>query len=712
MIVGKQTRTAVAIFAVILVALEITSVVASHQQIRKVERLLEDSMAWRERRDLVNSVELSVLRMQASRRGFVLTRDETFAQQLAISANETKRQINELVARFQPEDFPRRHASLADQMARIKVLVDEYWEQLSLSVAEYRSRPDATAQRSSTLDGQVQSETIQLRLNALEANIEAAQEYDLRQLVGTAELLENINILLEVLIILALAAGYWFLRREILHRQGAQAELARLNEELEQVVAIRTQAIAAAANRQQQFLELSTEAIISCDESKHVTYMNAAAKNLFADREPLQSDPLLEHLLGGEEHSGEYNWLDALWSKPSRLPFRASQVLTSQGTYSPVQLSGMSFRDATGIQVQLVVRDVSRQIANEQLLKEQLRFIDQLIDAIPMPLSVRDERGRYLRTNRAYESIYECNRNEIRQRSVFDVLDPDRAKRVSDYDSRTIDSSTSIVYPSAVNKPGQPTSHYLTRSFAMRREDRSVIGVVAVDTDVTELRGKEAELMETNRELEALSQKLIRSQEDERRRIARDLHDQVGQILTALKMSLEMLALQDSVGPSELAKTTLLANEALSQTRTLTTSLHPHILEDLGLVPAVRWLAEHYVEPLSLAVEIETNVVPERANPAHELVAFRTVQEALTNILRHAQASSVKVRLSCDQHELHISIADDGEGFLIGAAAADPNHVASLGLASMRERVAEVGGVLHIKSSPGQGTEVLARIPW
>ena len=155
-----------------------------------------------------------------------------------------------------------------------------------------------------------------------------------------------------------------------------------------------------------------------------------------------------------------------------------------------------------------------------------------------------------------------------------------------------------------------------------------------------------------------------------------------------------------------------LADEALSHTRSLTASLHPHILEDLGLDAAVRWLADKFARPFMAAVRIDVRLDPQRGRPANELVAFRVVQEAITNVMRHANASRLRLSLKTRGELLHILVADDGGGFYASVSLSGQVQTASLGLASMRERLAEVGGDMSIESEVGQGTRVRAVLPW
>jgi signal transduction histidine kinase len=207
---------------------------------------------------------------------------------------------------------------------------------------------------------------------------------------------------------------------------------------------------------------------------------------------------------------------------------------------------------------------------------------------------------------------------------------------------------------------------------------------------------------------------MIDAQEEERRRIARELHDQVGQILTALQLQLGSVAkrgaIEDAAASLMLARE--FADEALRHTRDLSASLHPHLLDDLGLEPALNWLVDRFIRPLVPDVELRCRLQPPRGSQQAELVAFRVVQEALTNAARHSQATRIGVILEVEVGTLSIEVIDDGVGFEGGAAGVEAKRGTSLGLAAMHDRVAELGGDLEMHSTPGIGTRIRATLPW
>jgi PAS domain S-box-containing protein len=222
-------------------------------------------------------------------------------------------------------------------------------------------------------------------------------------------------------------------------------------------------------------------------------------------------------------------------------------------------------------------------------------------------------------------------------------------------------------------------------------------------------RGEEELVAHRNR-LRALSTRLLQAREDEAKRIAHALHDEAGQLLVAVRLELDDLARTLPGGDAaRMARTRALLDQIEEQLRRLSHELRPMILDDLGLAPALRFLAEGIGRRSGLAVVVESSV-GERLPPLVETAVYRIVQEALTNVARHAAAARVDVRLSRDARALLCSVADDGRGFDVDPTLARRGSE-SLGLVGMRERADALGGTLEIGSAPGQGTRIQVTIP-
>ncbi len=213
--------------------------------------------------------------------------------------------------------------------------------------------------------------------------------------------------------------------------------------------------------------------------------------------------------------------------------------------------------------------------------------------------------------------------------------------------------------------------------------------------------------------LEALSHRLVETQEAERRHIARELHDEIGQTLTAVKISLQAIERQAeaAVLAPHVAESIHIVEQAIQQVRNLSLDLRPSLLDDLGLVVTLRWYLARQSQWAGFTVQFSADPPELQLSPELETVCFRIVQEALTNIARHAGAQQVWVELQQRETELYLSIRDDGTGFDVEEALARAIHGASLGLLSMQERASLLGGQLKINSVPGHGVEIRARFP-
>jgi len=213
----------------------------------------------------------------------------------------------------------------------------------------------------------------------------------------------------------------------------------------------------------------------------------------------------------------------------------------------------------------------------------------------------------------------------------------------------------------------------------------------------------------------ALSARILDLQDTERRRIARELHDSVGQYLVGLKINLEQLLSARANLPAAheklLADTLDLADRSMVEVRTISHLLHPPLLDEVGLESATRWYADGFAKRSALKVSLHLDPIINRLPKEVELALFRVLQESLTNVHRHAGAKSIEVVLTCSAGHVALSVIDDGAGissevltrFLSGRAS-------GVGLAGMRERLAELDGTLEVERRP-HGTAVRATIP-
>lgn len=215
------------------------------------------------------------------------------------------------------------------------------------------------------------------------------------------------------------------------------------------------------------------------------------------------------------------------------------------------------------------------------------------------------------------------------------------------------------------------------------------------------------ESQKVQHELQALSKRLVEAEERERRAISRELHDEVGQSLSAMLVDVESLmeaSGNEGVLRQGLQRIKTLAENCLNEVRNMALLLRPPMLDDLGLVAAIDWQARDVSKRTGLLVDLVEENVSEDLPEAHKTCAYRIVQEALNNCSKHAGAKSVRIVLRQETNDLRISVEDDGKGF-------DSRRVQGLGLVGMKERVTQLGGRLNVASEPGRGTQIQANLP-
>lgn len=216
--------------------------------------------------------------------------------------------------------------------------------------------------------------------------------------------------------------------------------------------------------------------------------------------------------------------------------------------------------------------------------------------------------------------------------------------------------------------------------------------------------------------LQTLSSAIVNIQEEERRRIAQELHDEAGQALTGIKLNLEWV--EKELPPAEKAvrerieEVKTQVGKIMEELRRLSYDLRPAILDELGLVPTLRWYIEEYSKRTRTAVHLQTTGLQKRLSAKIEILLYRVIQEALTNVAKHAQAESVILSLEKKDVHVHLYITDDGKGFEVKRYFSSPPMIRrGLGILGMKERVELAGGTFFIDSDPGQGTRISIKVP-
>jgi two-component system, NarL family, sensor histidine kinase UhpB len=245
----------------------------------------------------------------------------------------------------------------------------------------------------------------------------------------------------------------------------------------------------------------------------------------------------------------------------------------------------------------------------------------------------------------------------------------------------------------------------------MRDASGGLTGYSFVARDIAERKRAEQSLRESAAQLRALAQHLESVREEEHAHMARVIHDELGQMLTALRLDISWLAKRvpkPSVAVErKIDEMIALTDDTIQASRRIVADLRPPILDDLGLVPAVQWYAEHLGKRAGFRIRLLTDGGEPKLDPQLAVAGYRILQEALTNVARHAQARNVEVRIGTDGATLVLEVRDDG----CGVAASAASDEGAFGIAGMRERARSHGGNLEISGVAGAGTVVRVEIP-
>ncbi len=363
-------------------------------------------------------------------------------------------------------------------------------------------------------------------------------------------------------------------------------------------------------------------------------------------------------------------------------------------------------RDATG--AICGVAGVAFDITDSRRAENRLRAI---IESEPECVKLVDHQGRLLDMNPAgLEMIQAANIEQVRGMRIGDVVAPEQREAFNQLHQRVFAGESGTLEFEIVGLHGK-RRWLTTHAVPLRDASGRIQASLGITRDITEARRAEQQLRASRGALRSLATRQQDVREDERTRIAREIHDSLGQALTALK--LQLVAAQEMVDAKapeiaeRLCETAGMVDDLVKIVRRIASELRPPILDQLGLPAAVEWLAQDFSRRSGIACDVTLLPVNDAITDDLATALFRIVQEGLTNVSRHAGATHVEISLGVSGGCVTLEISDDGRGITEDATTGPQ----SLGILGMRERAAALGGVLEVVPREGGGTRVSAWFP-
>ncbi len=398
------------------------------------------------------------------------------------------------------------------------------------------------------------------------------------------------------------------------------------------------------------------------------------------------------------------------------------QFRKANGEVIDVLLSAVAERDDAGrpvrsLAVSIDVTERNRaeralQLAQEELgrytrglekqVQERTREITSILRYTPDVVSIKDRDGHYTLINTCFEAILGRSNDEVAGLTDKDLFPPEVARQFRENDLKVLRERRSFQFEEQMPHPDGTTHDYLSVKFPFYGADGDASGVCEISTDITDV-------IKAQKQLRRLSASIMAGQEKERAAIARELHDELGQVLTALRMDSvwisRRLEAADPAAAERARDMCRLIDKNIEDVRGMAIRLRPGVLDDLGLVDALEWFTADFEKRTNITCVFEHSRIPV-ISESIATAAYRIAQEALTNVARHARANRAEVELVAHDRQLQLTVVDDGAGF----ETENLSESDGLGVAGMKERANLVGGDLEVRAAPGEGTRIRLRV--
>lgn len=398
------------------------------------------------------------------------------------------------------------------------------------------------------------------------------------------------------------------------------------------------------------------------------------------------------------------------------------QFVTKSGEVRDFLLSAISDRDENGkitrslaVSIDVTERKRAEEALNraketlslyskdlERQVKKRTEEITSILRYTPAFVYIKDADGRYMLVNSRYEELFGVQNEMIRGKTDYEILPKDVADQFRTHDQKVVWDNNHCQVEEKIPQPdGLHT--YISVKFPVYDESGNINGVGGISTDITALK-------KAQDQLRLLSGSIMDEQEKERSALARELHDELGQVLTALRIDsswmLDRLKEKDPKSALRALSICELIDKTIEEVRRMAFRLRPGVLDDLGLIDALEAYTTDFERRTGITCVFKHANVPD-VSETLATAAYRIAQEALTNAARHAAASHIEVKVESQNGSLLLNVVDNGKGFNLF----ELSESEGFGLASMRERASLAGGELEIRSAAGEGTQIVCNMP-
>jgi PAS domain S-box-containing protein len=455
------------------------------------------------------------------------------------------------------------------------------------------------------------------------------------------------------------------------------------------------------------------EAVIATDSEGRVTFLNPVAAALTGwPPEEAQNKPVGDVFKIVNEKSGmsaDDEVLQVLEERHILTVANNVALITRDGREISVEHSAAPILAGKGkvIGVVLVFRDVAARRQEQIETAEQASLIELTQDSA----LVIDMQGKILFWSRGAEAMLGYTKSQAAGKISHELLHTEFPQPLTEIRAELLREGH---WEGDLIKTAQDGRRIVMASrWALQWAKRDQAPrILEINSDITERKRGEESLVLQREQLRALAERLQLVREEDRKQVARDLHDQIGQILTAIKLDMTWMTrhLPESAGDvlARLKESIQLIGDGVKAVRAICSGLRPGVLDDLGLAAAIEWQANDFAARNGIPCQVSVPPVDLHLDGDRATATFRIFQECLTNIIRHAQAKSVRIALYQQEESILLIVEDDGVGFHDSGSS---NTLGSLGLLGMKERAQFCGGDVQISTSPGNGTTITVRVP-